>query len=222
MPYFPPNTDSTKLPLAGGTMTGQITSTLGTITTDIRPFSSTVTWNNAAVTFRGLFLNVTQTAFSSASVLLQIQANATNMFHVDAIGKCFAYDRFQAPNFYDSASKVGLKAVGIELGSARYVAWDSTDVAYGTIDTGLYRNAARVVEVNNGTAGTFGDILVRSAIIDGAPSTAGAGQIAIGADTRTTIGANGAATALTALPVGYIDINVAGIAYQIPYFSRGA
>lgn len=40
--------------------------------------------------------------------------------------------------------------------------------------------------------------------------------------TRTTIGANGAASALTALPVGYIDIDIGGSNYQIPYYTRGA
>lgn len=39
--------------------------------------------------------------------------------------------------------------------------------------------------------------------------------------TRTTIGANGAATALTANPVGYLDITISGTAYQIPYYNRG-
>jgi hypothetical protein len=89
-------------------------------------------------------------------------------------------------------------------------------------DVGIGYNSAGVLEVNNSNINTYRDILVRSIIIDGAPSTAGAGQIAIGADTRTTIGANGGASALTALPVGYIDINVAGSSYQIPYYSRGA
>lgn len=40
--------------------------------------------------------------------------------------------------------------------------------------------------------------------------------------TRTTIGANGAATALTANPVGYIDIDIGGFNYQMPYYNRGA
>lgn len=43
-----------------------------------------------------------------------------------------------------------------------------------------------------------------------------------GASTRTTIGANGAATALTANPLGYFDVNIGGVAGQIPYYSRGA
>ena len=37
--------------------------------------------------------------------------------------------------------------------------------------------------------------------------------------TKTTIGANGGATALTALPVGYIRIRIGATAYQIPYYN---
>lgn len=37
---------------------------------------------------------------------------------------------------------------------------------FGGGDTGLYRNAARKVEVNNGTAGTYGDLLVRQHYVD--------------------------------------------------------
>lgn len=37
--------------------------------------------------------------------------------------------------------------------------------------------------------------------------------------TQTTIGANGAATALTANPVGYLTIMVGNTAYQLPYYN---
>lgn len=65
---------------------------------------------------------------------------------------------------------------------------------------------------------------VSATIIDvtGAPGVAAASHVTFGGVTRTTIGANGAATALTANPLGYIDINVAGTIAQIPYYNRGA
>lgn len=37
--------------------------------------------------------------------------------------------------------------------------------------------------------------------------------------TFTTIGANGAATALTANPVGYLTVMVGNTAYQIPFYN---
>lgn len=46
------------------------------------------------------------------------------------------------------------------------------------------------------------------------------GDIALASPTTvTTIGANGAATALTANPVGYITIMIGDTAYQIPFYN---
>ena len=56
---------------------------------------------------------------------------------------------------------VGLQANGVNLNNVRPVAWSSTGDINGVKDVALYRNAAGVIEVNNGTAGTFRDILAR-------------------------------------------------------------
>ncbi len=46
------------------------------------------------------------------------------------------------------------------------------------------------------------------------------GDITLGSPTTaTTIGANGAATALTANPVGYLIINLGNTSVQIPYYT---
>jgi hypothetical protein len=37
--------------------------------------------------------------------------------------------------------------------------------------------------------------------------------------TQTTIGANGAATALTANPVGYVTVMIGNSAFQMPYYN---
>jgi hypothetical protein len=232
MPYYPPAGGS-GLPTTGGTMTGTITSTIGTVTANTPMITGTQTWNNGAVTFYGIYHNVTNTASGANSRLLSLNVSGIEHFRVNKDG---AFGIVAGNWSVDASGNQGLAgyifnangkyylqpSTGLRLSSDRFVAWANTTSADQTLDTGLYRNAAGVVEVNNGTAGTFRDIKVRSIIIDGAPSTAGAGQIAIGADTRTTIGANGGASALTALPVGYIDIDIAGSAYQIPYYNRGA
>lgn len=46
------------------------------------------------------------------------------------------------------------------------------------------------------------------------------GDITLGSPTTfTTVGANGAASALTANPVGYLVINIGDASYQIPYYT---
>ena len=47
----------------------------------------------------------------------------------------------------------------------------------------------------------------------------GTGTLDLAVPTSATIGANGAASALTANPVGYLKIKVNGTAYQLPYYN---
>lgn len=54
---------------------------------------------------------------------------------------------------------------GLNLKSAGGIGWSSTGNWFDTKDTGLARNAAGVLEVNNGTAGTYRDLRVRSVFI---------------------------------------------------------
>ncbi len=58
-------------------------------------------------------------------------------------------------------------ATGLELGSARGIAWANSSQSFNTKDTGLHRNAAGVVEINNGTAGTYRDLKCRNVELTG-------------------------------------------------------
>jgi len=51
---------------------------------------------------------------------------------------------------------------GFQAASTRTFGWVSSTNTAVAPDTALYRNAAGVVEVNNGTAGTFRDLIVRN------------------------------------------------------------
>lgn len=88
-------------------------------------------------------------------------------------------------------------------------------------DLSIY-NPAGTLPIIHTPTGTLHVLFGGAVDVNGAPATAAAGRISIGGSTRTTIGANGGATALTALPLGYLDINVAGTIAQIPYYNRGA
>lgn len=74
----------------------------------------------------------------------------------------------------------------------------------------------------SGTLGVTGAATFTQDIhMSGAPrSTSGGNNVAIGGVKQTTIGANGAASALTANPVGYIQCDVGGVAAVIPYYNR--
>ena len=60
----------------------------------------------------------------------------------------------------------------IQIPASYTLCWSTSSLtAKATVDTGLTRNAAGVVEVNNGTAGTFRDLKLRSLISSGGTIT---------------------------------------------------
>ncbi len=85
---------------------------------------------------------------------------------------------FRALSF---GGNVGGGIVGFAMGSDAKAAWTSVSSGSadggngGNVDVALGRNAAGIVEVNSGTAGTFRDLRVRNIIVSTqTPATAGA------------------------------------------------
>jgi hypothetical protein len=73
-----------------------------------------------------------------------------------------------SPRFADSGNNFAY-GNNATLATTGFFSW-SPGGGVGTPDTALYRNAAGVVEINNGTAGTFRDIKVRSSLFAGSSS----------------------------------------------------
>lgn len=65
---------------------GSLITVLGTVTADSPTLNSTVTWNNAGVTFNQLYLNVTNTASHAASKVVNLQVNSSPILTLDPIG----------------------------------------------------------------------------------------------------------------------------------------
>lgn len=71
------------------TLTGTAFLTAGTITANQPALDISQTWNNGAVAFTGIKLNITNTASDVASLLMDLQVGASSKFSVDAFGHCF-------------------------------------------------------------------------------------------------------------------------------------
>jgi hypothetical protein len=85
--------------------------------------------------------------------------------------------------------------------SAGLYEFSSDTTGFGTADTGIARNAASVVEINNGTAGQSGVLLLRGRTFANLPASPVAGMIATVTDSNTitwgaTIAGGGANTVL--------------------------
>lgn len=92
-------TSTAYLPLTGGTLTGNLTSTsgsantenltlnLGTLTANTKAIDITGTFNNSGVTFDApLFMNITNTASATRSRLIDLQVGGASLFGVEING----------------------------------------------------------------------------------------------------------------------------------------
>ena len=100
-----------------------------------------------------------------AADLINASINGVTKFSVNNEGSVgFVNDLFFNNNFaiFGSGQSVRIGDTLMNLNAATPIGWSAGTHAYDTKDTGLARNAAGVVEVNNGTAGTYRDLLARS------------------------------------------------------------
>jgi hypothetical protein len=105
---------------------------------------------------------------------LELQADGTTRMVIDAAGETFIGVGFTGLRVSVNNASGGGSVANIGGGGASTVTgrsggsygWtsDSASALHALRDTALFRNAAGVVEINNGTAGTFRDLRVRSVI----------------------------------------------------------
>lgn len=126
------------------------------------------TWNNGAVSFEGIKLDVTDTASAGSSALLDLHVGGSSMFKVGkdgtitvdgddtgTIGYRSDIDMVLLGDVAGGAGTVGIATVGAgNIGVVNsvnnFVAWtDNTPAA--TVDLALYRDAAATLAQRNGT-----------------------------------------------------------------------
>lgn len=71
---------------ASPAITGAATITGGVVTASTPFINATQTWNNAAVAFTGVFLNITNNASAAASYLVDLQVAGTSVYRVSPAG----------------------------------------------------------------------------------------------------------------------------------------
>jgi hypothetical protein len=96
----------------------------------------------------------------------------------------------------------------IQLGASDHIVWGNNDSSHlGSIDTGVFRNSAGVLEINDGTLGSFRDIRLRnltaSAALKATPTTfASLTEAATAGDGAIQNITDGATTTLGAIATG--------------------
>ena len=198
-----------------------LTIAAGTATTDVNALSVTQTWNAAGVVFEGFKVTITDTASNSSSLPVQVlggAAGTTALFSVDKQGRGrFGDGTVGAPGISFEAQALGFRRVttgviGIDTSSGTSWIWalsaltgsqiGGSGTLFGfasaatptaaTLDVGMSRNAAGVVEFNSGVAGTFRDIKVRDALIQQGTSTTNLKAVSTANVNTTAVGNVGA------------------------------
>lgn len=168
--------------------------TRGTVTASSPVIDAAQTWNNAAVTFTGLKLNVTSTASASNSRLLDIQLGGASTFQVLASSSISAaYVRVLA----GGQNLVGLGSLNaniphVAIQSSGAYGWSiSSDAFSGTYDLFLTRKAAASLRLGAADAASpVAQTLGVQSVVAGTTNTAGA-NFTIAGSQGTGSGAGG-------------------------------
>lgn len=188
-----------KLDKAGGTMTGALVINAGTATASANPLAITQTWNNAAVSFQGPKITITDTASSATEQYFGIYAGASGTTKVFGVEKVGGGITIEIPGARSTSNTWSLDfyELGLALGSARKVSWSSTVNYYDSKDVVLCRAAAatlqlgdnhattatnQTIKAHNVTTGTGADL-----ILQGGTGSVANGYVRFG--TRSAIGA---------------------------------
>lgn len=141
-------------------------------------------WNNAAASFSANVTNVTNTASAAGSLLQDWQMGGSTVVRILPTGQMlFGTSLSLTPGSPSTIQSLGSN--GLQLGANNNTSGDnvsnlymkSAALASWNGDTGLARNAAGVVEVNNGTAGTLASIVAANYVGTTTNNNAAAGSI---------------------------------------------
>ena len=139
----------------------------GTLTASAPVLDLSQTWNNAAVAFTALNINVTNTASSGSSFLINATSSSgTEHFRVDRGGQLIITRSSSTADAINVSGRIGtsngivsavfhtvMDSQGFNMANTRAVIWSSTGSYGGTGDLFLRRDAAGVLAQYNGSNG---------------------------------------------------------------------
>lgn len=159
---------------SGGTM--PITGSGNTVTTDIPLIDGTETWNNGALAFSAIRINITNTASAATSSLLKLQIASANLFNVDRAGVVELAAQTKLSSDGDGILKftknAGTDPVQLEFGGAAYLRVEGNGLAiYNPSLASYYDLTARNITASSGILDVSGITKARAGITLGNSAT---------------------------------------------------
>lgn len=135
----------------------------GALTSSAPGLSITQTWNNSGVTFTAAKINVTDTASAAGSLLMDLQVGGSSVFYVkransatkgsgwghEITGDTSVTNLFQLSTSRNCFSVRNYTSASVN--STMSFGWSSTVQSDGGLDVQLWRDAANVLALQNGT-----------------------------------------------------------------------
>jgi hypothetical protein len=174
-----------------------LTITGATETANNPALSITQTWNNGAITYDAIDLNVTATASSGASNLINLKTGGTTQFKVSRAGVVTllaggvtgpTIQFATGAGLYTASGNLGITSsntsryffgntAGFSTSAANYMGWSSSTSADVSIDTRLHRMSAGEIGVGTTSNNTSGKMVMSGLTLQegAAPSTPASG-----------------------------------------------
>jgi hypothetical protein len=187
-------------------------------------FSNTTGGSNTASGVNALLLNTTADN-NTASGTNALQANTTGFSNTATGVNALFFNETGANNTASGVNALLSNTTGDNNTASGTNALQANTTGASNVALGTQAGDTITTGSNNICIGSGSDVNAgtrANCISIGSGAVAQVdGEIAFASTlaTKTTIGANGGATALTALPVGYIRIRIGATAYQIPYYN---
>jgi len=190
------------LTIAGALATTTITAAGGTITASTPALTATQTWNSGGVTFKGISLDVTDTASAAGSLLIDLLVASSSKFSVAKSGAIVTASTITATQAILSGGTITASTPGIDTTQT----WNSGGVTFTAVKVNI-----------TDTASAAASLLVDYQVASSSKfnvSKAGAATLASSITTTQAVVTTGTITASTPALSGTQTWNSAGVTFK--------
>jgi hypothetical protein len=186
-----------------------LTITGATLTANAPILDLTQTWNNAAVTFTGAKLNITDTASNAASLLMDLQVGLVSQFSVRKNGLTRVGSFYAGGGIFGANGSTGVTS----LYNTGQFGWTNAGSAETGIDTILTRRGAANLRL--GAADAAGSAIAVNSVASNQLTLASNHGLTNGAAVQVTFTAGGAVPAGTAVNTTYYARSISAAVLEL-------